>query len=174
MTPSAPWRPYGKQMPLESAVSALARTLSYDLPESDRARLKRMRPTQHPPLAFFRLASLACPPDWETRRHDWITLAAGMALMCPRPHLAGRWAGLTLAEAGLPESRMERLLTAEGETLRVMLLRTAYFLGAKQLSIDWAELALLLFVSDQKDKEAVRLTIARDYYRPLDHSQRKV
>ncbi len=132
-----------------------------------------MTPFQRPPLAFFRLACRDLPADWEAHRREWMTLVAGIALMCPRPHRPDRPAGLALAEAGLSESRLERLLAAEGDILSMILLRTAYFLGARNIPINWADFARLLLVAERDEKETIRLSIARDFYRPLDNRQRR-
>jgi CRISPR system Cascade subunit CasB len=146
---------------------------SDELPLADRAALRRMTPSRRPPLAFFRLAYRALPADWEARRREWMTLVAGIALMGPRPHLSNRPAGLALAEAGLSESRLERLLAAEGEILSATLLRTAYFLGARGAPVNWADFARLLLVADKDEKESIRLAIARDFYRSPEHRQRR-
>lgn len=136
--------------------------------------LRRMAPEQRPPLAFFRLACRSLPANWEAHRREWMTLVAGIALMCPRPHRADRPAGQTLAEAGLSESRLERLLAAEGEALSHILLRTAYFLGAKGVPVNWTDLArLLLVTADREERETIRIGIARDFYRPLDPRHRR-
>lgn len=169
MTPNPP-----QPFPPATTVDALGRILaSHELPPGDRAALRRMIPAQRPPLAFFRLACRALPPDWETHHREWTTVVAGMALMCPDPHRPGRAVGVALAEAGLSESRLERLLVAEGEFLGTTLLRTAYFLGAKQLPLDWTEFARLLFVTDRDERETVRLAIARDFYRPPEARPRR-
>ncbi len=135
--------------------------------------LRRMTPAMRPPLAFFRLACRALPADWETHRREWTTLVACIALMCPDPHRPDRPVGRVLAEGGLSESRLERLLATEGEVLSAIMLRTAYFLGAKQLPLDWTEFARLLFVTGRDEKEAVRLAIARDFYRAPDPRPRR-
>jgi CRISPR system Cascade subunit CasB len=156
-------------------VEHLADILASDrLPQGERAVLRRMAPEQRPPLAFFRLACRSLPDNWEAQRREWMTLVAGIALMCPKPHRADRPAGQTLAEAGLSESRLERLLAAEGEGLSHILLRTAYFLGAKGVAINWTDLArLLLVTADRDERETIRIGIARDFYRPLDYRQRR-
>ena len=174
MTRTAQARTAPEPKALKGAVDLLARTLASDeLPLGDRAMLRRMTPFQRPPLAFFRLACRDLPADWEGQRREWMTLVAGMALMCPSPHRPDRPVGLALAEAGLSESRLERLLAAEGDVLSTILLRTAYLLGANGMAANWVDFAGLLFAAERDEKENLRLAIARDFYRPLDHNRQR-
>jgi CRISPR system Cascade subunit CasB len=171
---TAPVRTDTGPIMLEYTVGALARTLaSAEFPPNERAMLRRMTPGRRAPLPFLRLAYRSLPEDWEARGREWMTLAAGIALMCPHPHRPDRPTGRALAEAGFSESRLERLLAVEGDTLSAHLLRTAYFLGAKRTPVNWADFARLLLAWDEDEKESVRLQIARDFYRPLDTRHKK-
>jgi CRISPR system Cascade subunit CasB len=156
-------------MMLEHTVETLARTLaSAEFPSDERAVLRRMTPDRQAPVPFLRLAYRSLPEGWEARKREWITLVAGIALMCPHPHRSDRSTGRALAEAGLSDARLERLLAAEAGILSALLLRTAYFLGAKRMPINWVDFARLLLAGDEDEKESIRLQIARDFYRPPD------
>lgn len=98
---------------------------------------------------------------------------AGIALMHPHPHRSDLPAGRVLADAGYAESRLERLLSAEDETLKTLLLRTARFLAAKGAPVNWVDFARLLLTRDPDKREDARLRIARDFYRPIDINNKK-
>ncbi|QXP88315.1 type I-E CRISPR-associated protein Cse2/CasB [Methylococcus capsulatus] len=153
---------------LASLIGHLAATIAAEhFPTGDRAALRRLNPDTPPNLAFYRFAFRHLPQNWENRRTAWTALVAGIALMCPKPHRPDRSVGLTLAETGYSEKRLERLLAAEGDTLHTLLLRAARFLAAKNESCNWTDFAHLLL---DRNPEKARLKIARDYYRNLkDH-----
>jgi CRISPR system Cascade subunit CasB len=161
-------------MPLEQTVDRLAHALaSAALGPGDRAALRRMAPPQPPPVAFLKLAYRALPEQWEQRPADWMTLAAGLALMGPDPHRSGRPAGRVLAEQGFSEARLERLLSAEGPNLHAALLKTAWFLGSRSAPADWTDFARLLLAGGGPERDAARLRIARDFYRPPEAHPRR-
>jgi CRISPR system Cascade subunit CasB len=155
---------------LSQTIGKLAGILaSDDFPTGERAALKRMNPGLTPPLAFYRFAFHHLPEHWEHRQTEWVTLVAGIALMHPSPHQSDLPAGQVLAKAGYAESRLERLLAAEDETLETLLLRAARFLAAKGAPLNWTDFARLLLAGrDSGQREAARLRIARDFYRELD------
>lgn len=174
MTRSGPAREIPGSTTLEHSIGTLARVLAgAEFPAGERAMLRRMTPERQPPLAFLRLAYRNLPEDWEAWHDEWMTLATGIALMCPHPHHPHRPAGRVLAETGLSESRLERLLAADGEGLRAILLKIAYFLGAKQAPVNWTDFARLLFAQDKDEMEHIRLAIARDFYRAPETRHKK-
>ncbi|CAL1239614.1 type I-E CRISPR-associated protein Cse2/CasB [Candidatus Methylocalor cossyra] len=144
-----------------------------EFPPRRRAELRRMTPGHRPPLAFLQLAYQALPEHWEEKSWAWMTLVAGIALMCPDPHRADRPAGRVLAEVGLSEYRLEQLLSCEGEALHRLLLGIARLLGARRLQVNWLDFACLLLESGPRGKDDIRLAIARDFYRPGDPRRKK-
>lgn len=158
---------------LASLVKRLAATIDADhFPTGDRAALRRLNPDTPPSLIFYRFAFRHLPENWEAQREAWMSLVAGIALMCPNPHRPDRPVGLALAEVGYSEKRLERLLAGEGETLQTLLLRAVRFLAAKNQACNWVDFAHLLLAKDQDKQENARLKIARDYYRNLkDHDK---
>lgn len=153
---------------LGQTVTEIAAVVAHEgFPTGDRAALKRLNPSGSPNVAFYRFAFRHLPDGWERSQQGWMALVAGVALMCPRPHRADRPAGMALAEVGYAEARVERLLAAEGDTLRTLLLRAARFLAAKSASVNWTDFARLLLAVDPSKREAARLRVARDYYRNL-------
>lgn len=134
-----------------------------DFPPGDRARLRKLTPGSAPPLAFLRFAFAHLPAGWERRQEIWQTLVAGLALMYPQGHDAGRPLGRALAETGYTEPRLERLLTAQDDTRRTLLLRAIRFLRAKNASCSFTDLAHLLGLGG--DPQLACQRIARDYFR---------
>jgi CRISPR system Cascade subunit CasB len=155
---------------LAQAIRHIARVLaSADFPTGERAQLRRLDPAGPPGLAFYRFAFRHLPEGWERRPAAWMALVAGIALMGETAHRPDRPAGQALAEAGYAEARLERLLAAEGETLRTLLVRAARFLAAKGAGCNWTDFAYLLDIGG--DPERARLTIARAYYRNLKEKE---
>jgi CRISPR system Cascade subunit CasB len=152
--------------PLSSIIGRLAAVISSEnFPTGDRAALKRLTPGKSPPLTAYRFAFRYLPDGWEKQESTWMSIVAGLALMCPTPHRKDRPAGRALAEAGYSEARFERLLAAEGEVLQTLTLRAARFLAAKGESTNWVDLAeLLLGKRGGEAGENLRLRLARDYY----------
>lgn len=157
------------QPSLPSTIGHIARVIGSDgFPTGDRARLRRMAPGQPAPLAFTRFAVAHLPDGWERQVDDWATIVAGIAIMAPNAHQPGHGLGRALAEAGYSEARLERLLDAQGDTRRTLLLRAARYLSAKQTPCDWADGVRLLLTRDVAKADRLRLGIARDYFSNLN------
>jgi len=157
---------------LSSQIARAASVLDSDsFPTGDKARLRRWAPGRGPSLAFYRFAFRHLPEDWERQRDDWCTVVAGMALAHPRGHAPGSPLGAVLAETGFAESRLERLISAEGDPLRTLVLRMTRFLAAKSRGFDWTDAARLLGM--RGDPEPTRRSIARAYYRELRRQEQQ-
>jgi CRISPR system Cascade subunit CasB len=141
---------------------------SRSFPTGERAVLRRINPTQPTSIYFYRFALRHLPENWEHNAPDWQTLVAGMALMAPTVYLPGRRFGMALAEADYSEARLERLLAAEGDTQRTLLLRAIRFLATKAKAFDWLDAARLIFARGEM-RERVQARIARDFYTILNH-----
>ncbi len=158
--------PATEREPLPRTIGRLAAIIaSEDFPTGDRAALKRLTPGVEPPLAFYRFAFRHLEDGWPARKGVWMTICAGIALMCPSPHRPDRPVGQALAEVRYSEARLQRLLDAEGEVLQTLVLRAARFLAAKGEAVNWADFARLLLTEDPAKREDVHLRLARDYYR---------
>ncbi len=153
---------------LPSTIGRIAQVIDSDrLPTGERAALRRMVPTQAPPLTFYRFALRHLDAGWDADaelRKDWITIVAGLALMSPNAHRPDRRLGTALAEAGYSEARLERLLAADGDTRRTLLLRAARFLAAKGSACNWVDAAQLLLTRAPDKREQIQRRIAKDYY----------
>ncbi len=162
----------GDPIRLGDLINRIAGIIGSDnFPTGERAALRRLHPDpDHPPsLGFYRFFYRHIEGHWAGQRHlpNWQTLLAGMAIMYPAHHQPGRHVGQVLAENRYSEARLERLLDAEPDTQRILLLRAARFLAAKGEPIDWCEFARLLFAADDEAREQQRRHIARDFYRHL-------
>jgi len=129
-----------------------------------RAALRRMRPEHPPPLVFYRLASDFLPGNWEATLPEWVTLIAGVALMSPGAHERSAAMGAVLAQEGYAEARLERLLSAQGATLRTLALRCTRFLASRGSPFNWMDMARLLLARDAGRREEINRKIAKDFY----------
>lgn len=151
-------------------VPALARSLADPhFPNGERAALKRMGLEGPAPLALHRFILSWVDEGWQDERWTdrWRTLICALAIQRDGGFDPSRPWGQALAEARFAESRLERLLAAQGDTLLSLALRAARQLAAKGLACDWRQLADLIFSADPETRERINTRIARDYYRNL-------
>lgn len=157
-----------EQPSLAAVIGRVARIICSDgFPTGDRAKLRRMAPGQPLPLVFTRFALAHLPESWERQAEDWAALLAGIAIMAPNAHNPQRRLGQALAEAGYSEARLERLLNADGETLRTLFLRGVRFLAAKATPFHWRDAADLLLTRDDTKREHISQQIAKDFFSNL-------
>ena len=157
------------------------------MPDYDRgglAGLRRMDPDDPDTAAFWRLMAgeeLLGNPIIERK---WGLILHGIALMTRTAggedvasrsaHNGGMPIGRALflggesqrATAFYSESRLNRLLTARDDMLRVLLTRMFRMLAAEGVSFDWREMAPFILNEgyDEDRTEVGRRRIARDYY----------
>ena len=150
-------------------VPALARALADPhFSNGERAALKRMALDGPAPLALHRFILRQVDEAWQGEHWTarWRTLVCALAIQRDGGFDPTRPWGQALAEAGYAESRLERLLAAQGDALLAFPLRAARQLAAKGLACDWRQLADLVF-SGADSRERINTRIARDYYRNL-------
>lgn len=151
-----------------SRIGHIAGVLGSDeFPAGERAALRRMN-VARPPMAFYRFALRHLPDGWERQWKDWAAIVAGVALMAPNAHDPENRLGAVLADAGFSEARLERLLAAEGETRRTLLLRAARFLASRARPCNWVEGAQLLLTRDEEKREALHRRIGSRFYSTID------
>lgn len=148
---------------------------SENFPSGERAALKRMGMDGEAPLAFHRfvLRHVDPPLQADSLMKVWRTLICSLAIQRDGGFDPARPLGQSLAETGYSEKRLERLLSASGETLYRLALRAARQIAAKGVSADWRQMADLLFSRDPGGRETVNRRIARDYYRTLQLQKRE-
>jgi CRISPR type I-E-associated protein CasB/Cse2 len=125
--------------------------------------------------AFWRIAldylePAGALPDpgapWRTEAEDrWCEVLSGLARTYSL-HRAGRRLGTALANAGLSEARLMRLLRATASELGSEVRSVVHRLASVGEPFDWSQLARLTLYSESDSTEALRRAIARDYYRP--------
>ena len=78
--------------------------------------------------------------------------------------------GAAMAAAGVSEGRVQKLLTARGPALAEQLRLISRRL-ANEGTLPYRQIGDLLLIEDESERaEAVRLRIARDYWRALDRA----
>ena len=140
---------------------------------SERAALARLSPDS---LQAHELAALArgllhaglSPERWRPEIWPrWALIAHGMALA---GHAPGRL-GEQLAQAGVTESRVTKLLTSRGVAFTQLLPRVLRLLASQRVAPNWRELGELVLAEGdaarQTDAEALRLRIAGPYFTEL-------
>jgi CRISPR system Cascade subunit CasB len=139
-----------------------------DYPTGNLAALRRIRPEAPDGAAFWWLVAEHAPRAFDDERAALAlaTVVQGMAIAHPfHLPLSGRGRlGEALAEAGVSEMRLLRLLRLPCSELPEELRRLARLMGNKGDAgrFDWSDAFDLLFWADG---ERVRRDIARDYYR---------
>ena len=166
-----------------NAVALAGIMASGNFGRGDLAQLRRMDPDDPDAAAFWRLMAqrdLFRGPEIEGK---WALIIHGIALMTPtnigdgNPRTAhdgytpvGRALFLgsdTQREKGFySETRLNRLLTARGTMLRILLARMFRMLAAAGVSFNWREMAQFILNEEYNEEaaEQARRRIAREYY----------
>lgn len=147
------------------------------LGKGDRTQLRREGIALSVSPAFFKIAIEVLeplgllPPEGDRRRDAaedrWSLLLAAFVLLEGR-HSRGRSLGAALAESGLTELRLERLLRADTSTLPKILVSALHQLSHSGTLVDLGELTLLLLVDSPEYRESIRRQVARSYYRTTE------
>ena len=154
-------------------VDALARRLVH-LDAGAKAELRRLSADSadsadrwRSPI-FYRLhAELIEAQSTRGTEQHWAMILSGMARL---PHQRGARLGRQLAEHGFAERRLVRLLDADADHLPAELRTLVAFLDSKGARLDWLTPSALVLSVDADDRDAVRRTIAADYFRTLTRS----
>jgi CRISPR system Cascade subunit CasB len=126
-----------------------------------------MRPQQIAALSRALIDAGLSPDRWQPSTWKrWALIAHGMALA---GHGKGSL-GKQLAEAGVSEPRVTKLLVSRGDAFLQIVPRLLRLLASKQVKPNWYDLSKLILkndakgAADQDDAEALRLRIAGDYF----------
>lgn len=163
---------------LSSTVNRLARALGRELSPGDVASLRRMAPDDVATPAFWKLTGGVLDdelrgegPAIDTRERLWAVVVNALALTSGL-HAPGRSFGGALAEAGLSELRLARLLRAHGDALPAEVRSVAAYLASKAIAFDATDLARLVLSDGGASEEPVRRGIAKAYYRQLSLNEK--
>lgn len=139
----------------------------------ERAALARLapealRPHQIAALSRALLSAGLQPDTWQADTWPrWALIAHGIALA---GHDGSGRLGRQLAQAGVAESRVTKLLTARGDVFRQLLPRVLRLLASKSVRPNWVELGPLVLKEssnaqdDLDHAETLRLRIASAYF----------
>lgn len=126
-----------------------------------------MRPHQISALARALIEAGLSPDTWQPATWKrWALIAHGMALA---GHGKGSL-GKQLADAGVSEPRVTKLLVSRGDAFLQIVPRLLRLLASKQVQPNWYTLSELIRkndaqdVTEQEEAEALRLRIAGDYF----------
>ena len=166
-----------------NAVALAGAMASENFSRGDLAQLRRMDPDDPDATAFWRLMArqdLFSSPGLEAK---WALIIHGIALMTPTnkeegyprtAHDGYNPVGRALFLGNDPqrgkgfysETRLNRLLTARGPMIRILLERMFRMLATADVSFNWREMASFILNQGYDDKaaEQSRRRIARDYY----------
>ncbi|MDP3191382.1 type I-E CRISPR-associated protein Cse2/CasB [Rhodoferax sp.] len=148
----------------------------------ERAALARLTPEALQPhqlaaLARALTAAGLAPEQWHADTWPrWALIAHGMALA---GHDGKQKLGRQLANAGVSESRVTKLLTSRGDAFTQLLPRVLRLLASKGVAPNWRELGELVLKessslrSRQDDAEEIRLQIAGPYFSTLARAESK-
>ena len=148
----------------------------------DRAALARLKPEAlqpHQLAALARALSAAglASEQWHADTWPrWALIAHGMALA---GHDGKQKLGKQLANAGVSESRVTKLLTSRGDAFTQLLPRVLRLMASKGVAPNWRELGELVLKegsslrSNQAEAEGIRLQIAGPYFSSLARAESK-
>ena len=148
----------------------------------ERAALARLQPEALQPhqlaaLARALLAAGLSPEQWHADTWPrWALIAHGIALA---GHDGKQKLGKQLAQAGVSESRVTKLLTSRGDAFTQFLPRVLRFLASKGVAPNWRELGELVLIESSSQRhhqakaEEIRLQIAGPYFSALARSATK-
>jgi CRISPR system Cascade subunit CasB len=148
----------------------------------ERAALARLQPDALQPhqlsaLARALLAAGLSPEQWHADTWSrWALIAHGMALA---GHDGKQKLGKQLANAGVSESRVTKLLTSRGDAFIQLVPRVLRLMASKGIAINWCDLGELILKessasrSNQAQAEAIRIQIAGPYFSALARAENK-
>jgi CRISPR system Cascade subunit CasB len=146
----------------------------------ERAALSRLQPESLQPhqlaaLARALLAAGLSPEQWHADTWPrWALIAHGVALS---GHDGKQKLGKQLANAGVSESRVTKLLTSRGDAFTQLLPRVLRLLASKGVAPNWRELGELVLIESSSQRhhqtkaEQIRLQIAGPYFSALARAE---
>ena len=160
---------HGPRPSLASCVGTVITLTTKGFGTGERARLRSTRPEAPYTGALWRVL-VALDERWtdtESMERRWSAYLRAM-MHLHGTHERGAYLGRVLARHGFPEHSLERLLSWEPHDVELEdeLGRMARFVSNKNTTLDWVEVAGLLFF-DGPLATRHRTRIARDYYRAL-------
>lgn len=140
-------------------------------PPGHLAQLRRLDADRPDGTAFWQLVATHAPRAFDDERlaRALAIVLRGMALTREFLTTERRGLGTALAESGVSELRLLRLLRADMARLDEEIRQLARLLASKGEAgrFDWSEALWLILTADTEPGERCRRAVARDYYRKL-------
>ena len=148
-------------------IGRLAKDLDDKRNVAERAALRHIGGNLNQP-AFWNIVVREIEPAYKQKLRDdelerWGAILEGLAHLLPF-HRDKAALGRSLASADIHETRVLRLLRAEGDSLRALVRPLAHQFSSKGQHVDWADVALLLLSDGHPSADGIRRQIARDFY----------
>lgn len=164
---------------LASLVGRIAAELA-EAPPGDLAELRRLTPDDPGGAAFWRIVVTRLDPEHlpgggparDDALRRWAVILRAIARLNGF-HNPGRRFGTALAEAGVSEMRLNKLLRASGDPLFDQVRAVTHQLTTAAAPVDLTGVARLVLSDGQPHEQAVRQTIANDYYAVIFLNERK-
>jgi CRISPR type I-E-associated protein CasB/Cse2 len=155
-----------------STIGAMAHEIRQPtFPPGHLAQLRRLDAERPGGIAFWQLVAKHAPLAFDDERlaEALAIVLRGMAITREFLTTERRGLGKALAESGVSELRLLRLLRADKARLDEETRQIARLLASKGESgrFDWSEVLWLVLTADTEKGESCRRAIARDYYRML-------
>jgi len=154
---------------LVEALAGAIRALENAERRGDLANLRRLNTDAPDATAFFRIVVKLAPEAGPTALFRYARFLQILALK-PAALTSGSL-GTAMAGARISEARVQKLLTARGPALAEQLRLVSRRL-ANEGVLPYRQIGDLLLIEDEDSEraEAVRLRIARDYWRAIDRA----
>jgi CRISPR system Cascade subunit CasB len=154
---------------LVEAFAGAIRTLETAERRGDLASLRRLNPDAPDAPSFFRIVVKIAPEAGPTALQRYARFVQILALK-PSALTSGSF-GAAMAAAGVSEGRVQKLLSARGPALAQQLRLISRRL-AEEGTLPYRQIGDVLLIEDEDSEraEALRLRVARDYWRALDRA----
>lgn len=158
---------------IASVVGRLVHVIDEILPPGDVAELRRLDIHDPSSPVFFKLLIASVEPHvvlpaadepQDRAEQRWAAVLRSMAAMSGL-HRPNRRLGDALAQAGLSELRLVRLLRVRGDTLFDEVRTCVHYLASKNEGCNVADIAKLVLLTDPVRAERHRRSVARSYFR---------
>jgi hypothetical protein len=164
---------------LRALVGQIAIELESTFSTGDIAELRRLSLDNSAPPIFWRIVishlDSSLPSHGNLRSEmlrRWTTILRSMAELTGL-HDAHTPLGRAMAETGVAEMRVLKLLRASGDLLLDAVRAVAHQLGTNAVVTDQSDLARLVLSDGRSDEQSVRQQIAYDYYAQLRRIERE-